>query len=92
MSLPEPLGERYSLIQIANLLHVHPSTVWRWISVGVRGRKLRSFLLGGRRAIYSCDLRQFLANDELSTHVDEGRARRIDERLASFGISKKPRV
>lgn len=39
---------------------VHAATVWRWILGGVRGRKLPSRLIGGRRFIEPGDLDAFL--------------------------------
>ncbi len=61
------LGTRYSISEAARLLHVHTATVWRWVLHGVRGRKLRSVLIGGRRYVLSQDLEEFLAvgNDPL---------------------------
>ena len=38
----------------------HISTVWRWMNRGVRGRRLRSTLIGGRRYIPREAIREFL--------------------------------
>lgn len=40
---------RVSLTKLAREQHVHVSTVWRWALRGVRGHRLESFSLGGRR-------------------------------------------
>lgn len=52
--------ERISPILLAKRLRVHVATVWRWILHGVRGRKLRSITVGGRRFILRSDLEDFL--------------------------------
>jgi hypothetical protein len=40
----------------------HLSTLARWVSKGVRGRKLRATILGGRRFISEDSLNQFLSS------------------------------
>jgi hypothetical protein len=40
---------RMSLTTLAHREGVSPSTVWRWASRGVRGVRLESALVGGRR-------------------------------------------
>ena len=52
---------RLSINEAARRLGVHPSSLWRWILTGARGRKLRTFLVGGRRYILVADLEAFLA-------------------------------
>ena len=52
---------RLSINEAARRLGVHPSSLWRWILTGTRGRKLRTFLVGGRRYILVADLEAFLA-------------------------------
>jgi hypothetical protein len=56
-----PDVERYSPAQVAWLLGVHIATVWRWILRGVRGRKLASVMIGGRRYVLQSDLDAFLS-------------------------------
>ena len=53
-------AERYSTTAAARLVGVHVATIWRWILRGVRGRKLDSVMIGGRRYILKCDLESFL--------------------------------
>jgi len=48
--------ERLSLNEVAKHLRVHVSTVHRWVSKSVRGQRLKSFLVGGRRYIAVSDL------------------------------------
>ena len=43
------LSERLTVNQVAQHLNVHAATVYRWTFQGVRGKRLRSFLIGGRR-------------------------------------------
>lgn len=52
---------RLSLNEAARRLAVHPSSVWRWILTGTRGRKLPSIMVGARRHILVSDLEAFLA-------------------------------
>lgn len=56
-------ADRLSFGQAAAEVNVHVATIWRWALHGVKGRKLRSFLLGGRRFILRNDLDAFLACD-----------------------------
>mgnify|MGYP000999353418 CR=1 FL=1 len=54
--------EYYSPRQVAALTpgRPHVQTVWRWLLKGVRGRKLASVLIGGRRMVTGHDLLDFL--------------------------------
>lgn len=54
---------RYSRSAIAKIFSVSVSSVIRWTTIGVRGRKLRSYLVGGRRFVDVGDLEAFLADD-----------------------------
>ena len=40
------------------------STIWRWLQVGVRGRKLESGMIGGRRWTSRQAIQRFLASDD----------------------------
>ncbi len=53
---------RLSINEAARRLGVHTSSLWRWILTGTRGRKLRTFLVGGRRYVLVADLEAFLAS------------------------------
>lgn len=83
--------DRLSVNQVAKYLKVHLATVYRWTSIGVRGKRLPSFLVGGRRYVALADLEQFLrpaaptARDGDSTRATQAR-----ERLRSYGI-KSPK-
>lgn len=64
--------------QTAKLVDVHISTVFRWMFHGVRGKRLASHLVGGRRRIYCEDLDTFIgvvtapSNDEATNaELDE---------------------
>src|SRR5437016_6201811 len=61
------IGEHYSPNQTATGLGVHSATVWRWMLRGVRGRKLASIQVGGRRYIRREDLEAFLGSHIRST-------------------------
>lgn len=53
---------RYTKSAVAKKVEVSPSTVERWMTTGVRGRILRSYLVGGRRYVDPRDLEIFLAH------------------------------
>ena len=73
--------------ETAKLLGVHVATVYRWLYGGVRGRKLKSVLVGGRRRIFKSDLDAFLSADVPSAeNVDATRMLKARESLASFGV------
>ena len=52
---------RWSVNQLARREKLHASTVWRWMLSGVRGTKLRSIRVGGRRFILENDWLAFSA-------------------------------
>lgn len=54
------LRKRMTLMEVAEEVGIHESTVGRWITYGVRGRKLRSVMVGGRRYVLPSDLDLFL--------------------------------
>ncbi len=73
--------------QVSKQLGVHVGTVHRWLYSGVRGRKLKSVLIGGRRRIIKSDLDAFLSADVPSAeNVDATRMLKARESLASFGV------
>jgi len=63
--LANHIGERFAnrltLGQLAQQLGVHPATTGRWAREGVRGRRLHTTLIGGRRFVLIEDLEDFLA-------------------------------
>jgi len=83
-----------SLGEAARRLHLHVGTLHRWANVGVRGRRLPSLLIGGRRYVKLCDLEEFLATPEAgSPTTDVATERRngaAQEQLASYGL-RSPR-
>ncbi len=52
--------ERFSMAEVARKLRVHVATVWRWTLRGVRGRKLKKTMVGGRAFVLMDDLSDFL--------------------------------
>lgn len=54
------LSEAVEKIPPVNGRNVHPATVWRWATSGVRGVRLRSRLVGGRRVTTEADIEAFL--------------------------------
>ncbi len=67
---------RLTFTEVARRLNVNSSTIWRWVRKGVRGRKLPSLSVGGRRFILESDLEAFL---------DEGRQPRTDLPTSASG-------
>ena len=63
-SLPDP-GTPISLREAAGSPHllkpVHESTVIRWFRIGIKGQKLETWLIAGRRVTTSQALEDFLA-------------------------------
>lgn len=81
------LDERLTLNQVAKRLKVHVATVYRWTCQGVRGKRLRSFLIGGRRYVALSDLENFLCPEDHQVSPDDSRrSKQAQERLRSFGI------
>lgn len=60
---------RWSINQLARREALHVSTCWRWVLHGVRGVKLRSVRIGGRRFVLESDWQEFNAalNADLAT-------------------------
>ena len=56
-------AERLSLKQVAKLLDKNISTIHRWRLRGARGRKLPTFLIGGRRYVLREELEAFISDD-----------------------------
>lgn len=64
-----------SLTELANVLGVHPSTVFRWAGKGVRGRRLPTTKIGGRTGVTPEDLERFIrALNEPLLRVDGAQA------------------
>ena len=83
------LPKRLTIHEVARQLNVHISTVFRWSFRGVRGRRLKSFLIGGRRYVDADDLTRFLSPQQESRQdVDSRRSEHAQEHLRSYGISR----
>ena len=61
--------DRLTLGEVASMLDVHISTVWRWVLRPVRGRKLRSHLVGARQYVDRSALEEFLGDADDSHAV-----------------------
>lgn len=77
--------DRLTLANVADEVGVHVATVWRWVLHGVKGRKLRSILIGGRRAVLRADLDEFLEpraeRDEAGIQITTPSAHEAGEKL-----------
>lgn len=73
--------------QVAKHLGVHVGTVHRWMYSKVRGRKLSSVLVGGRRRILKHQLDAFLEHgDSPAAKHDDSRRKAAQRTLSSFGV------
>ncbi|MBN71629.1 MAG: hypothetical protein CME32_20405 [Gimesia sp.] len=65
---------RQSINEVAQNLGVHPATVWRWTHSGVKGRRLKTIRIGGRRFVLRNDLEHFLkqCDSEVDHSVPQG--------------------
>ena len=82
------LEDCLTLKEVASQLRVHISTVHRWALRSVRGRRLKSHLIGGRRFVFLSDLNDFLHSSATtdSQVPQPDRQRRAQEQLRSFGV------
>lgn len=89
MTKSKDLG--FSMRQVAARLDVHVATAFRWAMHGVRGRKLKTYMLGGRRYVRHESLEEFLNGAPAEPAADHGlrssnRASTAAELLAERGI------
>ena len=82
-------GERLTIDAVAEKLEVHPTTVWRWVTNGVKGRKLRSFLIGGSRYVAEEDLNAFCSDSQNSHKPRHAKASDAARILDGHGIKKR---
>ncbi|MAC55136.1 MAG: hypothetical protein CME31_21565 [Gimesia sp.] len=66
---------RQSINEVAHELEVHPGTVWRWTIQGVKGRRLKTVQIGGRRYVLQSDLEAFLEQRD----TNQGNSKSPDE-------------
>lgn len=67
----------------------HAATCWRWAQVGVRGVRLRTTVVGGRRYTSQSDVDEFLAalnQPRDAAAVDSKASLRAADKLASMGF------
>ena len=55
---------RFTFAEVGKKLEVSLSSVWRWHLGGVKGKKLKSILVGGRRYVTQAQLDEFLRQDD----------------------------
>lgn len=80
----------FSLTEVAQHLHVHIATVYRWVFRGVRGRRLRTYMVGGRRFVTQAALDLFLQASEPPLRSDsQHRAQLAQANLAALGVPCK---
>jgi len=75
--LDEP---KYTMAEAARRVGVHVATIFRWKLKGVRGHKLPTVVIGGRRYVLQKDLDAFLAAlNEHRIGDDDDAERRANE-------------
>ncbi len=86
-------AERFSVTETARRLGVHVSTVWRWIHRGIRGRRLETVRVGGRRYVLRETLESFLISGSADASETPGtppmptqRLEQVNAALARFGV------
>lgn len=86
--------DRLSLNQVARELQVHVATCWRWALRGVRGRRLQTFMIGGRRYVRRSDLDAFLRESDQSPEAPDAlqRARDAGKLLDGMGVTCAPAI
>lgn len=59
----------------------HPTTVWRWVSHGIRGIKLESWMIGGQRCTTPAAIERFLCrlNPGVTAHGSNVSSRRVQD-------------
>jgi hypothetical protein len=78
----------FRLAEFARAIGVHVATVHRWRLRGVRGHRLKTYLLGGRRCVDRVDAIAFLAavNDTNPPAPVTDAADRADRKLDRMGF------
>jgi hypothetical protein len=87
---------RISITQLAQREQVNTSTVWRWTTRGVKGTRLTTFAVGGRRYTSPALFDEFVAattaaatgcaSQSIMNGRREASVRRAEEELAKSGI------
>ena len=86
------LCEEYlSIREVADQLKKNPSTVWRWVLHGVRGVKLETNLIGGRRYANRVSISRFLnklngIDEQVRIQCRQQQIRRAEVELRNAGI------
>jgi hypothetical protein len=85
----EERSNRLSLVEACRTVGVHYSTLARWLTCGVRGRKLESYLVGGRRFVNRVDLEMFVQSESSSNSKSiKARHRVAQQELIALGLLK----
>jgi len=80
--------DRLTLNAAARMIGVHVSTLHRWRQRGVRGKKLKTHLVGGRRYVLTRDLEAFVTDDKSKQqeHTIEQRVTDASKELDALGV------
>ena len=82
-------SNRLTLTEVADQVGVHVKTVQRWVLGSVRGKQLRSSLIGGRRYVLPSDLEEFLDDSTASSRDSD--SRHSSKKVAKAMSVRKPR-
>lgn len=77
---------RYTFSQLAKLFGVSKSSIWRWHLHGVKGKKLGSVLIGGRRYTLQSQLDAFCGDTDRKRNVDADGKKIAQEKLNARGV------
>ena len=100
MSIIDENDELLTLTEVAKRLPTRPhsSTIFCWTQIGVRGQKLCTVLVGGRRMVSSRSLHEFLdalngtqAADAVTSRLRESQIDRSKKELLDDGFFVPPR-
>lgn len=83
--------DRLSITEVAQKLRVHTATVYRWVNSGVKGRRLPTLMIGGRRFVLTSDLEDFVQSDgpkPQRSPTDKSRNMEAQRELRRLGIVK----
>lgn len=77
--------ERMTIGEAAKFLGVNACTTWRWMRIGVRGRKLEAIRIGIRWYTSREAIERFTTSNNDEPTVDNKAAKRADATLAANG-------
>jgi len=81
--------KRLSVSGLARQQGVNPSTVWRWIQRGIRGAKLETISVGGRRYTTQQAFARFVEATTAAANGERPKARTSRQRTAAIASAER---